>query len=124
MKRKNITLTNRHRDEIFELILEACQSQSALGGAGKTTLMYRGQLSWYQLPKYLERLLACGAIENGNHLDNSKRYYITLKGRALLHRIRELLAMLEMPRANYSKRHNNYKGWNQNTPGPQYQEIS
>jgi predicted transcriptional regulator len=69
--------------EIVYQVLSLCGN----GGVGKTAIMYRGNLSYKQLQKYLSALSAQHLIEE----DPEGKYRITAQGHQLLDRIGNVL---------------------------------
>ena len=65
-----------------------------LGRAGKTEIMYKAELSYFQLEKYLDFLTERGLLERVNHHKRKTYYQPTSKGRELLGHIDSTLAML------------------------------
>lgn len=88
-------MVNSRRSE-FDIINEMLNM--AKGGVKKTELIYKGNLSYFQLQKYLSYLLDKDILEekkikNGNKLN--KMYYTTEKGKDLLISIENMLSYLE-----------------------------
>ncbi len=88
-------MVNSRRSE-FDIINEMLNM--AKNGVKKTELIYKGNLSYHQLQKYLSYLLDKDILEekrikNGNRLN--KMYYITEKGKDLLVSIEDMLSYLE-----------------------------
>ena len=83
-----------HRRSEIEIIAEILRQ----GEGSKTEIMYDVGLSYYQLKRYMTRLLELRLI----HKETSARhlhYKITQKGRHLLEEIDVLLTMLKMKKA-------------------------
>ena len=63
--------------------------------AGKTEIMYHVGLSYYQLKRYMKRLLELGLI-NKQMAGQQLNYQVTRKGQHLLEEIDVLLTMLKI----------------------------
>jgi len=74
----------RSRFEIIMDILKIC-----MGGAGKTEIVYRGNLNFKMLKNYLAELEKRGLIEERNGL-----IYTTDSGRLLLKKLDEALRLI------------------------------
>ena len=74
----------RSRFEIIMEILKIC-----MGGAGKTEIVYRGNLNFKMLKNYLAKLEKRGLIEERNGL-----IYTTDSGRLLLKKLDEALRLI------------------------------
>jgi predicted transcriptional regulator len=74
---------HRSRIEIVANILEIAKN-----GAGKTRIMYLGNLSFDLLEKYLDMLSTCGLLQQQN--DPDRTYVVTEKGQRFLEDYYEL----------------------------------
>ena len=84
-------LTLEHRRSEIEIIAAILRQ----GEGSKTEIMYDVGLSYYQLKRYMRRLLELRLIHKqtaGQHLN----YKVTTKGQHLLEEIDVLLTMLEI----------------------------
>ena len=68
-----------------------------LGEAGKTEIMYRANMSYRQLQKYLDFLLHAGFLERIVVPNPGIKYRVTEKGNRLLQSIQSMLRLLELP---------------------------
>ena len=75
--------------EILMDVLSVC-----LNGVRVTHLMYRANLSYYTLRKYLFTALEKGLISNVRNSDGSVVYRTTEKGRLLLGKLKEVNSAL------------------------------
>ena len=75
--------------EILMDVLSAC-----LKGARVTHLMYRANLSYSTLRRYLIKALDKGLISNVCNSDNSVVYRTTEKGKLLLYKLKEVKSVL------------------------------
>ena len=81
-----------HRRSNIEVIADILR----LGEAGKTEIMYSGNMSYFQLQKYLSFMLRLNLIEKmyvGNPIIT---YRVTRKGLRLLRNIDSILGVLEL----------------------------
>ncbi len=81
-----------HRRSNIEVIADILR----LGEAGKTEIMYSGNMSYFQLQKYLGFMLRLNLIEKmyvGNPIIT---YRVTEKGLSLLRSIDGILGVLEL----------------------------
>jgi len=81
-----------HRRSNIEVIADILR----LGEAGKTEIMYSGNMSYFQLQKYLSFMLRLNLIEKmyvGNPIIT---YRVTKKGLMLLRNIDSILGVLEL----------------------------
>ena len=74
---------HRSRIEIVADILDIAKT-----GAGRTRIMYLGNLSFELLHKYLDMLSACGLLQQRN--DPDRTYLLTEKGQHFLEEYYEL----------------------------------
>jgi len=77
-------ILKRSRFEIIMDILKIC-----MGGARKTEIVYRGNLNFKMLKKYLAELQKCGFIEERDGL-----FYTTDNGRLFLEKLDEALQLI------------------------------
>ena len=77
-------ILKRSRFEIIMDILKIC-----MGGARKTEIVYRGNLNFKMLKKYLAELQKCGFIMERNSL-----IYTTDSGRLFLEKLDEALQLI------------------------------
>jgi predicted transcriptional regulator len=66
----------------------------SLNGIKVTRLMYRANLSYSTLRKYMLAMLKQGLIYKVNHIDGSALYFTTEKGRLLLGKLKEVRHVL------------------------------
>lgn len=64
-------------------------------GIKKTSLMYKAQLSYFQLNRYLGGLLDQSIIEEKTNKTQNKEYHLTEKGEKLLYSIENVLTFFE-----------------------------
>ena len=77
--------TRRSRIEIINDILTASKN-----GAKKTDVMYRANLSFGQLQRYLSFLVDRGLISNRRNDDGKVRYKTSERGKKVLEKYKEL----------------------------------
>ena len=81
-----------HRRSNIEVIADILR----LGEAGKTEIMYSGNMSYFQLQKYLGFMLELGLIEKITMGNPKITYRVTKKGLNLLRSIDDILGILEL----------------------------
>ena len=87
-------MNRRSRLETYIAILKAIHS-----GANKPThIMYKANLAWTRMLKYLDFLVCQGLIEECVE-EEGKRYYITRKGIMVLNYFEKILEALEVETA-------------------------
>jgi predicted transcriptional regulator len=82
-------LPNRDRDEIFALILEACQEP-----ATRTKIMYKSLLNFHQVNSYVRVLLERHLIKQK---EGTQTFRITTKGRKYLDLYNSGLRLMNTP---------------------------
>ncbi|MCW4040529.1 MAG: winged helix-turn-helix domain-containing protein [Candidatus Bathyarchaeota archaeon] len=80
---------NRSRLSIIYQILWICSNNRV----SQTKLMYKANLSYFQLKKYVNTLMVKGLIEEDVH-DGNKSYYSTQRGRQFIEAFRDLTRIL------------------------------
>ena len=80
-------MANRNSLEITEEILSLCKQPQS-----KTRVMYRTNLSWKMLQRYLPQLQSRGLLEEVHH--SLTKYATTLKGLKFVEKWRELIELL------------------------------
>jgi predicted transcriptional regulator len=80
-----------HRRSEIEIIADILRQHEA----GKTEIIYHVGLSYYQLKRYMKRLLELGLI-NKQMAGQQLNYQVTRKGQHLLEEIDVLLTMLKI----------------------------
>lgn len=89
---KSLGFLHRSRMDILANIL-----REAVGGAKKTHIMYRCNLSFRQLQTYLDLLLSTGLLRTISEEEKSSKLNLletTIKGRAFLQAYHDLIALL------------------------------
>ena len=81
--------TNRSRLGIIYQILRICNDDQV----SQTKLMYKANLSYFQLKKYIKTLIAKNLLQEVNHT-GKKSYYCTPRGRQFIEAFRELTMLL------------------------------
>jgi predicted transcriptional regulator len=81
--------TNRSRLSIIYHILWICQDTQV----SQTQLMYKANLSYFQLKKYVNTLMSKGLVEETLH-DGKKSYRSTSRGRQYIEAFRDLTRLL------------------------------
>ena len=81
--------SNRSRLSIIYHILWICQDAQV----SQTQLMYKANLSYFQLKKYVNTLMIKGLLHEIIH-DNKKSYRSTSRGRQYLEAFRDLTQLL------------------------------
>jgi len=79
-----IKIGKRSRFEIISEILKIC-----IAGARKTEIVYRANLNFKMLSRYLAELMRCGFIEERDGL-----FYTTDSGRLFLKKLDEALQLI------------------------------
>jgi predicted transcriptional regulator len=81
--------TNRSRLSIMYHILWICHEAQV----SQTQLMYKANLSYFQLKKYVSTLMTKGLLQETRH-DGNKRYRSTSRGRQYIDAFRDLTRLL------------------------------
>jgi predicted transcriptional regulator len=84
--------TNRSRLSIIYHILWICHDSQV----SQTKLMYKANLSYFQLKKYVSTLLIKGLLQETIH-DGKKSYRGTIRGRQYIEAFRDLTQLLGNP---------------------------
>ena len=85
MKRRNDTFTKRTQLQIIAELLESAKNPVSI-----TSLVYKVEMHYTPVTKYLNRLLSSGLIESISEEKGKTRYRITKKGEEFLSVMREL----------------------------------
>ena len=83
----------RHRRGEVQILIDILTL--SLKGAKATHLMYKANLSYSTLRRYLSVALKQGLLEKVCNNDGSAAYYITEKGRLLLERLKDVKHVLQ-----------------------------
>lgn len=81
--------TNRSRLSIIYQILSICNDDQV----SQTKLMYKANLSYFQLKKYVKTLIGKSLLQEVVHA-GKKSYYCTTRGRQFIEAFRELTILL------------------------------
>lgn len=81
--------TNRSRLNIIYQILSICNDDQV----SQTKLMYKANLSYFQLKKYVKTLIVKSLLQEVIH-SGKKSYYCTPRGRQFIEAFRELTLLL------------------------------
>ena len=84
--------TNRSRLSIIYQILVICNEDEV----SQTKLMYKANLSYFQLKKYVKTLMVKGLLQEIIH-DEKKSYRSTPRGRQFIDAFRDLTRLLGTP---------------------------
>ena len=99
-EKRTVTNSKQHRRDQLGIIANILENTLQSQGLLKTQIMYRANLSFWQLNEYLKFLLETDLITQTN-VEGREVYLITAKGLGFLRRHRELKKMLD--------NHENYK---------------
>jgi predicted transcriptional regulator len=83
----------RHRRGEVQILIDILAL--SLKGAKATHLMYKANLSYSTLRRYLSVALKQGLLEKVCNDDGSTAYYITERGRLLLERLKDVKHVLQ-----------------------------
>lgn len=94
-----VSKTKRDSLRILVDILNALNTSRAMR---KMSIVYKSNLNFERIEKYLRLLLSTSLIEAAGSPDGSERYRITRKGQAFISRYAELMALLNKTEAENS----------------------
>lgn len=79
----------------WEILLNILKAISERGGrAKKTRIMQNAYLDWRNFQRHFSFLQEHGFVENNSDPEEGTNYYLTKRGKDLLHRLKEVEQML------------------------------